>query len=154
MLSISFILKSTTHMKFKTLWNAQTFPRLKEKVRDSVSATIPDQTMSLEEILYRYRRGLSLDDAKVPIYHEDEEGNPIDLPDLRRLDLAEIQELREDARRRYSALQDAYNRHAAAEREKELQARKSAQQGSTVQRTTGEGADQGTTDQPDPAPRA
>jgi hypothetical protein len=51
--------------------------------------TIPDQTMSIRTILERHSRGLPIDGIKVPIY----EGEENDLPDWRRLDLAERQEL-------------------------------------------------------------
>lgn len=54
------------------------------------SKTIPDQSLTVREILDRYARGLPLEGVKVPIY--DEEQN---LPDIRTLDLAERQELKE-----------------------------------------------------------
>lgn len=54
------------------------------------SNTIPDQTMSLREILDRYARGIP-PNGKEPIYHGDDEF----VPDLKRMDLAEIQELKE-----------------------------------------------------------
>jgi hypothetical protein len=53
------------------------------------SLTIPDQTMSIRLILERHSRGLPIDGIKTPIY----DGEDNDLPDWRRLDLAERQEL-------------------------------------------------------------
>lgn len=50
------------------------------------SVTVPDQSMSVKEILDRFARGLPLDGARVPIWDGEEE-----TPDLRRLDLAEIE---------------------------------------------------------------
>jgi hypothetical protein len=53
------------------------------------SLTIPDQTMTIRTILERHSRGLPIDGIKVPIW----DGEDNDLPDWRRLDLAERQEL-------------------------------------------------------------
>ena len=36
------------------------------------SETIPDQTMSIREILERHSKGLPISDSKTPIYDEDE----------------------------------------------------------------------------------
>lgn len=54
------------------------------------SQTIPNEAMSIREIMIRYSRGLPID-GKVPIFDEEN-----DLPDPRKLDLAEIQQLREE----------------------------------------------------------
>lgn len=58
------------------------------------SKTVPDQTMSINEILQRYARGLPIEGAKVPMY--DESDDPVYLPDPRTLDLTELQELRQE----------------------------------------------------------
>lgn len=55
------------------------------------SKTIPDQTLSIQEIMRRYAAGLPLEGEKVPFYDGEEE----DLPDVRKMDLAEVQEMRE-----------------------------------------------------------
>jgi hypothetical protein len=68
--------------------NANTFAKNYEK-NYQPSLTIPDQTMSIRTILERHSRGLPIDGVKIPIY----EGEENDLPDWRRLDLAERQEL-------------------------------------------------------------
>lgn len=68
--------------------NANTFPKKYEK-NYGQSMTIPDQTMSIRTILDRHSRGLPIDGIKTPIY----DGEDNDLPDWRRLDLAERQEL-------------------------------------------------------------
>jgi len=56
------------------------------------SLTIPDQTMSVREILTRFSRGLPID-QKIPTYNESESDEYI--PDPRYMDLAERQELSE-----------------------------------------------------------
>lgn len=54
------------------------------------SQTVPDQTMSIKEILDRYAKGLPLGGQRVPIYEPDS-----NLPDPRKLDLADREALAE-----------------------------------------------------------
>lgn len=54
------------------------------------SLTIPDQSMSVETIMSRHARGLPLLGANVPQFH----GEDIEIPELRKLDLSEIDELK------------------------------------------------------------
>ncbi len=68
--------------------NAKTFEKSYEH-NYGPSLTIPDQTLSIRQILERHSRGLPLDGWKVPIW----DGEDNDLPDIRTLDLAERQEL-------------------------------------------------------------
>ncbi|WNK14087.1 MAG: hypothetical protein [Microvirus sp.] len=73
----------------KTAFNRHLHPKNYE-VNTLPSETIPDQNMSIREILSRYARGLPIE-QNIPSYQEDEEYN--DLPDPRTLDLTERQEL-------------------------------------------------------------
>lgn len=75
-------------MIVKNSLNYSYFPPYYE-VNEGVSLTVPDQTLTVSQILERYTRGLPLG-GKVPIYDEEDT-----LPDVRTLDLAELQELRE-----------------------------------------------------------
>lgn len=75
--------------RVKNSLNAAAFPKNYE-VNTMPSETVPDQTLSIREILERYARGLPLDGQRVPIYDEDDE-----MPDPKHLDLAERQELKE-----------------------------------------------------------
>lgn len=75
-------------MIVKNSLNYSYFPPYYE-VNEGVSLTVPDQTLTVSQILERYTRGLPLG-GKVPIYDEEDT-----LPDVRTLDLAERQELRE-----------------------------------------------------------
>lgn len=66
---------------------------------DKPSKTIPDQSMSIKEILDRYRRGLPVTAGKVPIWEEDGD-NPITPPEWDQMDLSEKDEyMREQARK-------------------------------------------------------
>lgn len=56
------------------------------------SQTVPDQTMSVPEILSRYARGLPITMGKVPIY--DGEDDPFNGVNPKTLDLSEIHEIR------------------------------------------------------------
>lgn len=80
-------------MKFQTGYNQKDFPR-KYKMAGGPSMTIPDQTMSMREIMDRYARGLPLNGQKIPIYNGEED----DMPDLKNLDLADRERYMEEAR--------------------------------------------------------
>lgn len=110
--------------------NASTFPK-KYEASKMPSETVPDQTMSIREILTRYARGLPLAGERVPVYSDDPEN---DLPDLQHLDLAERQEILEE---RKEELEDIKRR--VAERKKSKT--KKAPEGSAEARAdnTGEG---------------
>lgn len=66
------------------------------------SKTIPDETLSIKQILERYARGLPIGGGRVPIY----EGEDNDLPDPRTLDLAERQEMAESFREQLDMFND------------------------------------------------
>lgn len=86
-------------MKFRTPYNSRTMPKTREK-NTQPSLTVPDQSMSVKEIMDRYARGLPISGQKVPVYNGDQD----DMPDLQRLDLAEIQELREAAQQNVESI--------------------------------------------------
>lgn len=65
------------------------------QVNNEPSMTVPDQSMTLRELLIRYAKGLPLEGAKTPVF-EGEDGNEID---IEKLDLAEREELAEMARK-------------------------------------------------------
>ena len=66
------------------------------------SKTVPDQSMTLRELLIRYAKGLPLEGTKTPIW-EGEEGFDVD-PD--KLDLADREELAEKAREELKAINE------------------------------------------------
>ncbi len=76
-------------MKVKNSLNYQQFDKDHE-VNTLPSLTIPDQNMSIREIIERHTRGLPIN-AFTPVY----EGEDYDLPDPKTLDLTERQELAE-----------------------------------------------------------
>lgn len=64
------------------------------QINNEPSKTVPDQTLSLRELLVRYAKGLPLEGAKTPVF-EGPDGSEID---IEKLDLAEREELAEQAR--------------------------------------------------------
>lgn len=90
-------------MKFKTPWNAGEFPKSEGEKNYSPSMTVPDQSMSISEIMSRYARGLPMEGVKVPIYDEEN-----DLPDPKTMDLAERQEYMEMAKDEISLIKEKH----------------------------------------------
>lgn len=74
----------------KTQYTARFFP-IQAEIFTHPSKTIPDQSMSVREIMDRYARGLPLDGEKVPVYHGEDEL----IPDYDNMDLAERQAFKE-----------------------------------------------------------
>ena len=74
--------------KFKTQWDRKPS---KGEPGGGISMTIPDQAMSVRDIMVRHQRGLPIS-ARTPIY-ETEEDQYYDLPDLSRMELQERMEV-------------------------------------------------------------
>jgi hypothetical protein len=87
-------------MKIRNIFNAHEFTD--NEVISEPSQTIPDQTMSIRELIKRYASGLPLGGGNDPIY-EGEDGDGID---PRRLDLAERQELEIAARQELAEIEE------------------------------------------------
>lgn len=76
----------------RTNWNQDISPESEGEINDEPSMTQPDQTMSMAEILRRYASGIPMDSiAKIPIY----EGDDDEMPDVRTLDLADIEAIKD-----------------------------------------------------------
>jgi len=86
-------------MTIRTIFNANEFND--DETITEVSQTIPDQAMSVRELLNRYASGQPLGGTE-PIY-EGEDGDGID---PRRLDLAERQELEIKARQELAEIEE------------------------------------------------
>lgn len=102
-ISIEFFIKvkeKVMNTHFKTQYNRSLFPGVYE-VNKQPSMTIPDQSMSVKTILDRFARGLPLGGSRVPVY----DGEDDDMPDMARLDLAERQEIIENAKEELVELQ-------------------------------------------------
>ncbi len=87
-------------MKIRNILNAQEYNDAEKNFEPS--QTIPDQALSVREILQRYANGLPLGGSNEPIW-EGEDGDGID---PRRLDLAERQELEIAARQELAEIEE------------------------------------------------
>lgn len=78
------------------------------EINKQKSLTIPDQAMSIKEILSRFARGLDVEGFK-PIY--DDEDITLDdyIPDPRNMDLAERQEYKEYALNELNSFNNRFN---------------------------------------------
>ena len=84
-------------MKWKTPYNAK--PDQGE-VNNDPSLTIPDEALSIQEILVRHARGLPTTGQRVPIYlGEDEE-----FPDPRKMDISEREALKKELKQEIKEL--------------------------------------------------
>ena len=88
----------------RTHYNSRFYPKHGE-INLEPSMTIPDEAMTIAEIVRRYASGLPLTGGKVPMYEE--EG---DMPDLSKLDLAERQIIIEEAQEEIKAISDRVNK--------------------------------------------
>lgn len=95
-------------MKWRTPYNYKDNPT-KGEVNTMPSETVPDQSMPVREIMRRFASGLPLGGVKVPVYDGEE-----DLPDHRTLDLADIQEIKENNAQRISEMQRDLQKQKAA----------------------------------------
>lgn len=74
---------------------------------EGVSMTVPDQSMTIQEILQRYARGLPLGGQRVPMYEDDDIGA---MPDIHTMDLADRQEYFESVREDVEKIKRNYAR--------------------------------------------
>lgn len=81
-------------MMFKT-----TYYRREDGVKPEIlpnrlpSLTIPDQSMTVQELLDNYARGLKFEVGKVPVYHGEDNQFGLDIDEWMKLDLVDRQEL-------------------------------------------------------------
>lgn len=105
-------------MNFKTPYNAT--PAKGER-NTQPSMTIPDQTLSVKQILDRYAKGLPLGGQKVPIYEADENSTFDDyMPDPKTLDISERHEMAQDAKKELRDIKSKLNKKAREKAEKDL----------------------------------
>lgn len=100
-------------MKFRNHFNHGEFENKGESFK-LPSLTIPDETMSIREILSRHARGLPISGQKVPLY----EGEEDIMPDLRHMDLADRQYILEQAADELDALKNRLNQKPKEKDEK------------------------------------
>lgn len=102
-------------MKFRTHYNERDIPRnpLNYEENTMPGKTIPDDSLSLREILTRYAKGAPLSVHEYnPIYH----GEDVFLPDFSKMDLSEIQSFKSEIE---DNLKDTKQKFTKEQRERE-----------------------------------
>lgn len=74
-----------------TIRNYYQRPETKGEISNQPSLTVPDQSMTIAEIISRTQKGLPVSGVRVPMYNETEDGI---LPDVSKMDISEIYELK------------------------------------------------------------
>lgn len=106
-------------VRFKTPYNAPLFPG-DDEVNPLPSLTIPDQSMSVREIMIRHANGLPFQAGKVPVYEGAEDFDDF-LPNLATLDISERQELYERSQEYIKKYRDSEVRKRKKEEEEKLE---------------------------------
>lgn len=94
-------------MKVKNYMNRENFPK-KYKAFTMPSETIPDQTMSMREILDRHARGLEVP-TNIPIFEKEADIDDI-MPDPRTMDISERQEYVRQAKEELNQIKEKLNK--------------------------------------------
>ena len=110
------------------------------EVNEEPSETIPDQSMSISELIHRFASGLPMDGERVPFYENEDDEYFGMAPNIERMDRVDILMMQKD-----NEMEVAELRRRAAD---EKRSKKKDEQGSSSERTSGEGADQGPTAAP------
>lgn len=129
------------HLPFKTQYNAKAFPDPGEK-NNLPSETIPDQSMSISEILRRFAQGLPIDGARVSEYDEGED--ILEGVNWQTLDLAEKAVFVDNVKAELAYLQKNYDQEqkrkkqaAAIEYQEKKKAKEAAENTPTPQSEEG-----------------
>jgi hypothetical protein len=96
-------------MKVKNHLNRDIFPK-KYKEFSMPTETVPDQTMSMREILDRHARGLPVP-TNIPLFEQEADIDHI-MPDVRTLDLSERQAFAEQAKQELNQIKEKLNKKA------------------------------------------
>lgn len=78
------------------------------EINNMASKTIPDQSMSITEMLTRNAHGMPLN-AKIPYYNGDEV-----MPDLKKMDISEVHAIVSQNRQKIKEINDAINQRKEA----------------------------------------
>lgn len=109
----------------RTQWNRHLHARRYERFKQP-SMTIPDQTMTISELLRRHANGLPYSGPQVPVYDENIDGEDPDfddyMPDLSKMDLADAQLYREQALQDIRTAKENYSRELETKKAEQAKA--------------------------------
>lgn len=108
-------------MKFRTQWNGQIGKPRRFDLKAQPSLTVPDQSMTIQEIMRRHARGLPVGGAKNPIYEAVENAGFDDekMPDLSKMDFAEKEEFLDSINRELVEIKSRVNKERKERLEKQ-----------------------------------
>lgn len=96
------------------------------------SETVPNQSLSIQEILRRFTKGLPIgDNNQVPVYIDQDEDNAIDLEKLAKADFGEKAAYADMLKQRHAAISEEVerqNEQAAADEKRSAEEAKQAKQ--------------------------
>ncbi|QXP44275.1 MAG: hypothetical protein [Arizlama microvirus] len=101
-------------MNWNTIYNPHNVPG---EQYTKPSLVVPNEAMSIREILVRYSRGLPID-SKVPMYDEENF-----LPDVKYMDLADLQTMRENIAQEIEEKKQIISKQKEEENERKQQAK-------------------------------
>lgn len=118
---LSYVTNKHFNMKIRTQWAKREYNARENEIAFSASQTIPDQSMTIQQILDRHSRGLPIEGQKVSMWDGDNDSLEFDdyLPDPATLDLAEKQALREAIREELQDLEQKRQASMAAARKRQ-----------------------------------
>lgn len=93
-------------MKFKTNYNYKQFEKVEGERIKSLSMTVPDQTLSIPELIRRYAQGLPLGAPIINTYNEDPEHDILQGVNFNTLDLSEKMDLIKSVKNEYDDISD------------------------------------------------
>lgn len=86
------------------------------------SLTIPDQSMTIKQIMIRYAKGIPISGERVPVYDGDEDF----YPDFKNMDLADRQQYLEDAKAEIASATEEIKRRETANKKAKSEAAREA----------------------------
>lgn len=105
--------------KFRTPYNGLGYATSYEK-NDGVSLTVPDQSMTVRQLVQRYASGLPLTGThRVGLYH----GDDTPFPNFEQMDFAEQREVINAAKEEMEAIKVELNKKASDLKKKKFQAK-------------------------------
>lgn len=88
------------------------------EINNKPSLTVPDQAMTIREIINRTNKGLPVTGVRVPMYNETEDGI---MPDLRNMDISEIYELKKRIQKTEKELRQKLEKEDLERKQKETE---------------------------------
>lgn len=103
--------------RFKTLGNLHLFPKVPGVVNEEASLTVPNQSMTIPEMMERFNNGLSVPVSTMEYGDDEDDDDPLPIVQ----DLMDIEEAREFARRIISDYDKALKEEAKKPKKSESQ---------------------------------